>query len=195
MAAIDVSAITGALERLDAGASPDAVARLGVPWDAEVEAVVRAIATATPEDRAAVRAALSPPAARVLLAWGERMASLAVRRRDRDLVVLGLTAVAMAGDELVDFRERLIPVPLHRRAAQLIGEKPKRLFDAAAALSDEAGARWLRDRGRSRAGPRRMGFREGTDADGGFRFRQDPPHGMTQEQLEAELRALARGEE
>lgn len=175
---MDPAAVTAELARLDRTGTREAVAELGGPWDREVEAVVRAIAAAAPAERAALRGALSARTADLLRAWGERMATVAVRRGDRDLVVLGLVALSLAGEDLVDERERLIAVPLHKRAAKRVGEKPRQLFDEAAALSDEAGARWLRAQRGSRLGLRQMAFKESKDPDGAFRFEQEPPPGV-----------------
>jgi hypothetical protein len=65
--------------------------------------------------------------ARVLRAYGERMASFAVRERDADFLVLGLIAVGLDGWRY-DWRENLLIIPLFYDAATRLGVSPEITF-------------------------------------------------------------------
>src|SRR5690348_3364216 len=68
----------------------------------------------------------------VYLAYSERMASLAVRRADRDLIVLGLIANGIDGWR-DDSRDNILVLSLHYDAATRCGFKPDDVFNEAAA--------------------------------------------------------------
>jgi len=108
----------------------------------------------------------------VYLVYSERMADLAVRRTDRELIVLGLIANGIDGWR-VDFRDNMLILPLHYDAAMRCGFTPNDVFDEAAAYLAKVPADGIR------AFPRdapdkslaAMGYVADTDSDG-FRYRR-----------------------
>jgi hypothetical protein len=72
----------------------------------------------------------------VFLAYSERMASLAVRERNQELLVFGLIALGLDGWRF-DWRENIMILSLHYDAAKRIGAKSELLFAKAAALLNE----------------------------------------------------------
>jgi hypothetical protein len=114
---------------------------------------------------------LPQSADRVLSAFAERAASLAVRQQDERELRAGLYAAALALALTTDAREVLPSVALLYRAATMIGRDPDREF---AAVSD-----WIGDHAPgliefTRRAPadrtiEAMGFEEGVD-ENGFRF-------------------------
>ena len=108
----------------------------------------------------------------VYLSYSERMATLAVRRTDRELIVLGLIANGIDGWR-VDFRDNMLILPLHYDAAMRCGFTPTDVFDEAAAYLAKVPADvirpWPRDApDKSLAA---MGYVADTDSDG-FRYRR-----------------------
>jgi hypothetical protein len=65
--------------------------------------------------------------ASVLLAYGERMASFAVREHDANFIFLGLLAVGLDGWRY-DWRENVLIVPLFYDAATRLGVSPELIF-------------------------------------------------------------------
>jgi hypothetical protein len=76
------------------------------------------------------------------LAYGERMASLAVRESNQELLVFGLIALGLDGWRF-DWRENIMILSLHYDAAERIGAKPELVFEKAAALLNERVAKAL----------------------------------------------------
>jgi hypothetical protein len=107
----------------------------------------------------------------VLLAYSERMASLAVRENNGDLLVLGLIAIGLDGWRY-DWRENLIILALHYDAAKRLGISPEIIFGKAFAFLSErfvdALAVFLRRRTRDKS-LEAMGYIAGAD-DQGFRY-------------------------
>ncbi len=108
-----------------------------------------------------------------LLSYSERMASWAVRSRDRNAILLGLVALGMDGWQF-DWRENMVLVCLHCDASQRIGAAPAGLFEEAAQFLPKMPADALRsflgrsDEDRSLAA---MGYVAAADADG-FRYQR-----------------------
>lgn len=103
-------------------------------------------------------------AERVLGAFAERAASLAVRRRDTETLRLGGVAAALALSVAGDFRDELPALALLCRAAELIGVDPRAVLPADEPVVTDFLRRAPRDRAIGA-----MGFRE-TVEDDGFRF-------------------------
>jgi hypothetical protein len=78
-----------------------------------------------------------------LLAYSERMASLAVRERNPELLILGLLALAIDGWR-GDWRDNVSVVSLHHDAAQRIGVSSENIFETVARLVSKTPADGLR---------------------------------------------------
>lgn len=106
-----------------------------------------------------------------LLAFSERMASLAVRERSPNLVFAGLLALGVDGWRS-DWRDNLVLLSLHYDAARKLNIEPDVVFGEAAKLFEnkvsEAFGSFLR-RSEEDKSLGAMGYREGTDNDG-FRY-------------------------
>ncbi len=106
-----------------------------------------------------------------LLSYSERMATWAVRDRDRSHIVLGLLALGLDGWQF-DWRENMVMICLHYDAAQRIGLTPASVFEEAAKLLPQKPADALisflhrSDEDRSLEA---MGYAVGVDDDG-FRY-------------------------
>jgi hypothetical protein len=111
---------------------------------------------------------------RILLAYSERMASLAVRERKGDFLFLGLVALGLAGG-LEDWRECLLRASLLFDAAQRIGSDPNPVFEkVAAVLPHQETASELRQflaRSAEDKSIEAMGFAAGSDEQG-FRYQR-----------------------
>jgi hypothetical protein len=108
-----------------------------------------------------------------LLGYSERMASLAVRDRNKEHIFLGLLALGLEGWQF-DYRENLIIVCLHYDAAQRIGLVPGSVFEEAAGLLPPKSANALRSFLRRSADDKSleaMGYLAGADSDG-FRYKR-----------------------
>jgi hypothetical protein len=100
-----------------------------------------------------------------LLAFGIRMAALAVREQDASHLADALAAVAIEGGR-IDLRENLQVLALIYHSAEKIGADAQSLFDSAPASNPELGAA-IREFPRRAARDRSieaMGFRESGDA-------------------------------
>jgi hypothetical protein len=138
-------------------------------WEAEVLDAVRELTALDPAARAEVHAAMTKHRTWALVGWARDAAAVAVRRRDREWVVLGLVGLSLFGRDF-DPRDALLIYPLLGRAAEKLGEDRPAVFEEAAALSDPWGERWLAGLSTSSASPETMGFEE-DNSDGRFRFR------------------------
>lgn len=106
-----------------------------------------------------------------LLAYSERMASLAVREANPDLITLGLVALGVDGWRR-DWRDNAAIIALYYDAAQKLGTHPENAFEKAAALLPEKAANALRTflrRSTEDKSLAAMGYVVGTDVDG-FRY-------------------------
>ncbi len=108
-----------------------------------------------------------------LLAYSERMASLAVRESKPNLIFFGLVANGLDGWRF-DWRDNLLILSLHYNSAKRLGVSPEQLFTQAASyldrkIQDEFKAFLLRKpEDQSLAS---MGYEEDKD-DGGFRYKR-----------------------
>ena len=116
---------------------------------------------------------LSSDQGQTLLAFSERMASLAVRQKDEDLLILGLVALGIDGGR-EDWRENVLVISLHFDAARRIGSDPKRIFEAAANFLCEKSADGLLSflrRSEHDQSIDAMGY-VATEDSGGFRYKR-----------------------
>ena len=105
------------------------------------------------------------------LAFSERMASLAVRKKSTDLIFTGLVALGVDGWRY-DWRDNVLLLALHYDAALKLGIEPNVVFDQAAMLMDNEVAEGIRSfprRSKEDKSLEAMGYREGNDDDG-FRY-------------------------
>lgn len=108
-----------------------------------------------------------------LLGYSERMASLAVRDRNKELILSGLLALGLDGWR-DDWRDNATLVCLHYDAAQRIGLLPSSVFEEAAKILPPKPAEALRSylrRSHEDGGLEAMGYIAGTDSDG-FRYQR-----------------------
>jgi hypothetical protein len=139
--------------------------------DGLVGAFVSQVVAGDPAALAKLGAGPSVRGQQVLLAYAERMASLAVRRHDQGILVLAVDALLIGGLDDGD-REALMVLPLIEDSARRLDAALEEVFRSAGPLAGRRGAvllkEWL-----GRAPEDRtlecMGFREGADADG-FRY-------------------------
>ncbi len=145
--------------------------------DAACSRLVALYAKVTGEERAVIREAGTPGQYRVLYVFGERMAVLAVRRADPELVFEGLVANAIEGFRW-DPRENLMRLALlHHSATKLRADAPA-LFQRAASLAVGEVAAELRRRARKLSLPESKraiatyGYEEAETANG-FSYARD----------------------
>jgi hypothetical protein len=137
--------------------------------DREVEEFV---ATVRPNARGLTMAIDSEEGRAVLCAYAERMASLAVRRRDPQLLERALVAAVVGG--LTTFEQgAMVVMPLIEHSSQILALDTSSLFGRAAAVTGHPGSValmiWLSRPAEDRT-LASMGWAEGRDA-GGFRYR------------------------
>ncbi|HEY6786592.1 MAG TPA: hypothetical protein VI365_04700, partial [Trebonia sp.] len=142
------------------------------PRDALVSRVIDDAAAGGPVAVASLSASASERGRRVLRAYGERMASLAVRRRDQDLLVRAVVAIVLGGlDQGV--LEALMVMPLVENSARLLGVSLPDIFEKASAVVGPPGSAnlmaWLARKPEKRT-LACMGFAESSD-EGGFRYK------------------------
>jgi hypothetical protein len=115
--------------------------------------------------------AISHRQSRVLLAFGERMASTSVREGSQKPLLPGLLAVGIGGLH-EDSREAITVLPLFYDAAQRTGVDPENIFEGAAALLPEPIASDIRrfpHRSATDRSLQAMWYSVGADSDG-FRY-------------------------
>lgn len=117
---------------------------------------------------------ITEPGRDVLRAYAERMASLAVRRKDRGRLVSGLVALVLGG--LGENRvESLMIMALIEDGAKRIGENLQGIFDEVSAIVGHPATANLMlwaSRNASDRSLSSMGFKPGSDEDG-FRYQLD----------------------
>jgi hypothetical protein len=89
--------------------------------DAEVEAIVTAYMTASPSVRDTIVSDVHGRVAGVLSAYGQRMASVAVRTGDIDALRRGVVATGLTGGRLEDPRDNLFVLAAVNDSASLLG--------------------------------------------------------------------------
>lgn len=146
-------------------------APLPEPRDEKIAELIRGWIDLSAADRRDVESLISRDNSFTLIAFGERMASLGVRERNSERLLLGLLALGIEGGNF-DWRENYKVVPLHYDAAERIGVDPVLLFDNAATLLGGNLAKFLRGflrQPQSEKSIAQMGYRIGKDEQG-FRY-------------------------
>ncbi|NEE22955.1 hypothetical protein G3M58_92955 [Streptomyces sp. SID7499] len=95
--------------------------RLPHALDVEVEAIVTAYMTCSPSMRDAIVDDVYGRVAGVLSAYGQRMASVAVRNDDIDVLRRGVVAIGLAEGRLDDPRDNLYVLAAANDSASLLG--------------------------------------------------------------------------
>jgi hypothetical protein len=113
------------------------------PRDVKVAQLIKTWMGLSDEDRSEAQSQVSRQQSFVLQTFGERMASLAVRERNPEALLLGLLALGIEGGSY-DWRDNYLIVPLHYDAAQRIGANPAPIFDNVANLVGGTFAKYLR---------------------------------------------------
>lgn len=143
------------------------------PRDEEISALLRSWLSLEEPVRRAALSQISEDYRFTLIGYSERMASLAVRDRNREHILLGLLALGLDGWR-DDWRDNASVVCLHHDAAQRIGLCPSNLFEEAARLLPNKPANALRSflrRSEEDKAVEAMGYLAATDADG-FRYKR-----------------------
>lgn len=143
------------------------------PRDAEISALLRAWLSLAEPLRIAALTQISEDYRFTLLAYSERMASLAVRDHNREHLLLGLLALGLDGWRF-DWRDNLLVVCLHYDAAQRLSLCPNALFENAAQMLSDQPANGLRSflhRSQEDKCLDAMGYTVTADADG-FRYQR-----------------------
>jgi hypothetical protein len=112
-------------------------------WEQAMASGVRSWMDAGPEGRQAVRAAIDQDRSWALLSWAELTATLAVRRRDRGLLVLAASGLSLFNPSAIDARDAQVVLQVIARAAELVGTDRASVIREAADASDAEGGRWL----------------------------------------------------
>lgn len=141
--------------------------------DEQIGKLLRAWMSLDEMSRHAAVAGLPEEDRLTLLAYSERMATLAVRNSDKSALVLGLVALGL--DEWrYDWRDNVILLCLHHDAALRIGVCPAELFEDVSQLLPHVPADGLRSflqRSEEDKSLRAMGYVADCD-DSGFRYRR-----------------------
>ncbi|GAA4027029.1 hypothetical protein GCM10022232_85920 [Streptomyces plumbiresistens] len=114
------------------------------PLDAEVEAVVRAYLDGSASVRENLVNGLSGQPAAVLSAYGQRMASVAVRTGSVEALRRGIVAIGLAEGRLDDPRDNLFVLAAANDSASLIGTSLGRVIDDIQDALPPVGLRALR---------------------------------------------------
>ncbi|MEU6378383.1 hypothetical protein [Streptomyces sp. NPDC046909] len=118
--------------------------KLPHPLDAEVEAVVLAYMGGTAAGREGMLDAVGDRTAGVLSAYGQRMASMAVRTGALTDLRRGVVGVGMAEGRLQDYRDNLFVLSAINDSASLIGTSLGKVIDGLKDLLPPAGLAALR---------------------------------------------------
>jgi hypothetical protein len=143
------------------------------PRDLEISELLRAWMALDASARQASAQGILEEQRFTLLGYSERMASLAVRERQQELITLGLLALGVDGWR-GDWRDNAVLISLHYDASQRIAADTGLLFEKAAALLSPKAANALRSFLRRSAADKTleaMGYVVGTDSDG-FRYKR-----------------------
>ena len=106
------------------------------PLDEKLSALCHCFATSDPSARSRLRGSASFDDFYTLLSFSRRSAVFAMRDRNTEHIVDGLTAITMIEPNRIDFRDALVALSLLNHAAREIGANPEDLFGKAASLAD-----------------------------------------------------------
>lgn len=143
------------------------------PLDDHISSLIDKWRNLSSEEREVESKAITEEQCATLLAYSERMASLAVRTKSQDLVVLGLLALGIDGWQ-IDWRENTLLLCLHFDASNKIGIDPEITFRNAAGFLPQNVAAALIDflrRDPQDQSLKSMGYKESVDTDG-FRYQR-----------------------
>jgi len=143
------------------------------PRDMEIGGLLRSWLSLEEPSRKAALSEVSEDHRFTLIAYSERMASLAVRDRNREHIILGLVALGLDGWR-DDWRDNAAVVCLHHDAARRMGLHPDDLFEEAARMLPDKPANALRSflrRSEEDKAVEAMGYSAMADTDG-FRYKR-----------------------
>lgn len=143
------------------------------PRDSEITQLLNAWVGLDKSIRQVAAQQIREPQRFTLLAYSERMASLAVRTRDQEMIFFGLVALGIDGWN-GDWRDNAEIICLHYDAAQRICN-PEKIFEKAAAnlpLKAAIALRSFLQRSQEDKSLEAMGYSVGSDADG-FRYKRE----------------------
>jgi hypothetical protein len=144
------------------------------PRDQAVGELVERLIADGPTAVASVSSRITDKARQVLRAYAERMASLAVRRRDGDLLLGAVVAVVLGGLDENRLESLMVMAPIEDSAGRLGLDLPE-LFEAASNVVGHPGTvnlmLWLTRKREDRT-LASMGFVAAEDNDG-FRYKLD----------------------
>lgn len=143
------------------------------PLDEKISALLRSWLSLEKASREAALLQVDENCRFTLISYSERMASLAVRDRNREHIQLGLLALGLDGWRY-DWRDNATVVCLHYDAAQRINLCPKDLFEEASRMLPDKPANALRSflrRSEEDQALESMGYLAATDSDG-FRYKR-----------------------
>jgi len=107
--------------------------RIPSPRDDQITTLLRTWIALDAKDRLAAAEGIREDRRFTLLAYAERMASLAVRERNQDYIILGLAGLGTDGWR-GDWQDNAAIISLHYGAAGKLGLPPQPVFETAAAL-------------------------------------------------------------
>lgn len=129
------------IEQLD-DPSPHGLQELGGAWDEAILDACRRFVQLDDTEKLAIRRLMTRDRSWSIVGWAEAMATLGVRKRDREALVLALVGLALFGRDF-DERDARLVYPLLARGAQLIGVGADDITGTAAELADSVGRSWL----------------------------------------------------
>jgi hypothetical protein len=142
--------------------------------DKAVGDFVEGLIAAGPTAVTAALSSITDKARQVLCAYAERMASLAVRRRDRDVLLRAVVALVLGGLDENRLESLMVMAPI-QDAAERLGLDLPELFEAASNVVGHPGTvnlmLWLTRKPEDRS-LASMGFVVAEDGDG-FRYKLD----------------------
>ena len=148
---------------------------LPCPLDGAVNALLWAFIGASSSERDRLGLEVDPALSRVLLAFAERMASMAVRLTSAANVFIGLVALAAEGRK-TDPQANLAALSVLHDAALRIGVDPREAFDEALPFTTKVSAGAFDGFLQRPAEDKSLeagGYRAGADKDG-FRYERTP---------------------
>jgi hypothetical protein len=143
------------------------------PRDMEISALLRSWLSLEEPSRNDALSQVSADYRFTLIGYSERLASLAVRDRNKEHILLGLLALGLDGWR-DDWRDNAAVVCLHYDAAHRVGLCPSDLFEEAATMLPDKPANALRSflrRSEEDKAVEAMGYSAAADTDG-FRYKR-----------------------